>query len=110
MNCLKVRRVLLCCAFLFLSALALRAQTVRYIYDELGRLVAVIDQNGDAAIYNYDAVGNLLSIARQSAGSVSILEFTPNGAASVRRSSSTGPGSVPLPVRTRSPSMARPPP
>jgi YD repeat-containing protein len=79
MNCLKVRRVFLCCAFLFLSALALRAQTVRYIYDELGRLVAVIDQNGDAAIYNYDAVGNLLSIARQSAGTVSILEFTPNG-------------------------------
>jgi YD repeat-containing protein len=79
MNSLKVRRVFLCCAFLFLSALALRAQTVRYIYDELGRLVAVIDQNGDAAIYNYDPVGNLLSIARQSAGTVSILEFTPNG-------------------------------
>jgi YD repeat-containing protein len=79
MNCLKVRRVFLGCAFLFLSGLAVRAQTVRYIYDELGRLVAVIDQNGDAAIYNYDAVGNFLSIARQSAGSVSILEFTPNG-------------------------------
>jgi YD repeat-containing protein len=79
MNCLKIRRVFLCCGFLLLSALALRAQTVRYIYDELGRLIAVIDQNGDAAIYNYDAVGNLLSIARQSAGTVSILEFTPNG-------------------------------
>jgi hypothetical protein len=42
--------------------------------------MAAIDQNGDAAVYQYDAVGNLLSIARHSTGSVKIFEFTPNGA------------------------------
>lgn len=52
---------------------------VRYIYDELGRLIAVIDTSGAAAIYSYDAVGNLLSIVRQNTGVVSILEFSPNG-------------------------------
>ena len=52
---------------------------VRYIYDELGRLIAVIDTSGAAAIYSYDAVGNLLSIVRQNTGVVSILEFSPIG-------------------------------
>ena len=32
-----------------------------------GRLVAVIDVAGEAAVYGYDAVGNLLSISRYSA-------------------------------------------
>jgi len=79
---MMVRRSLraLVLATLTASTIAVSAQTptVRYVYDELGRLVAVIDQNGDAAVYNYDAVGNLLSITRKSAGSVAILEFTPN--------------------------------
>src|SRR5580704_7033004 len=36
---------------------------VKYVYDELGRLVQVIDvQSGNSATYHYDAVGNLLSI------------------------------------------------
>lgn len=66
---------LLVCGFAALSA---QSQPIRYIYDELGRLVAVIDQTGAAAIYQYDAVGNLLSITRQNAGVVSILEFSPD--------------------------------
>ena len=49
-----------------------------YVYDELGRLVAVIDVAGEAAVYSYDAVGNLLSINRYSASVVSVIEFTPN--------------------------------
>ena len=36
----------------------------QYFYDELGRLVGVVDGQGNAAVYNYDAVGNLLSIQR----------------------------------------------
>ena len=64
---------------LLIGASALTAQSpVRYVYDELGRLVAVIDTTGAAAIYHYDAVGNLLSITRQNAGVVSILEFSPD--------------------------------
>ena len=47
------------------------------MYDEVGRLVAVIDVAGEAAVYRYDAVGNLLSISRYSAAVVSLIEFTP---------------------------------
>ncbi len=49
-------------------------------YDELGRLVMVVDAAGDAATYTYDAVGNILAIGRIVPGTVSIVEFTPNGA------------------------------
>jgi YD repeat-containing protein len=43
---------------------ALLADTAQYYYDELGRLVGVVNDQGDAAVYNYDAVGNLLAIQR----------------------------------------------
>ncbi len=55
------------------------ASGVSYVYDELGRLVAVVDPASDTATYSYDAVGNLVSISRQSSSVVSILEFAPNG-------------------------------
>jgi YD repeat-containing protein len=51
---------------------------IRYIYDELGRLVGVIDAAGDAAVYHYDAVGNLLSITRSTPTQVNVIEFTPD--------------------------------
>ena len=54
------------------------AADINYIYDELGRLRAVVDPNSDTAVYNYDAVGNLLSITRQASTVVSVIEFTPN--------------------------------
>jgi len=53
------------------------ALPVTYLYDELGRLVAVIYRDGNAAGYVYDAVGNLLSISRQSPSQVSIIGFDP---------------------------------
>jgi len=54
------------------------AGSVTYAYDELGRLIAVVDNSsGAAAQYNYDAVGNLLSITHPTAA-VSIFTFTPN--------------------------------
>jgi YD repeat-containing protein len=37
-------------------------QEVRYIYDDLNRLIGVVDQQGNAAEYVYDAVGNVLQI------------------------------------------------
>ena len=40
------------------------AQEVRYFYDALHRLVGVMDPQGNAAEYRYDAVGNLLQIRR----------------------------------------------
>jgi YD repeat-containing protein len=65
------------------SAVIALVQTapIHYGYDELGRLVVVVDQTGNAAIYSYDAVGNLLAIERvdptQIPGPVAITAFTP---------------------------------
>jgi YD repeat-containing protein len=44
------------------------ADQAQYIYDDLGRLTKVIDGQGNVATYNYDAVGNLLSITRSTGG------------------------------------------
>jgi hypothetical protein len=51
---------------------------INYVYDELGRLVAVIS-SAETVVHRYDAVGNLLSISRGNSSQVSIIEFTPNG-------------------------------
>ena len=48
---------------------SLYADEAQYLYDDQGRLTGVADSAGALAIYNYDAVGNLLSIDR----------FTPPG-------------------------------
>jgi YD repeat-containing protein len=50
---------------------------VNYVYDDLGRLAAVIDVNGNAAEYTYDIVGNILSIARFTSTQISIIDFSP---------------------------------
>jgi len=52
--------------------------TTVYVYDELGRLKAVITSSGEAAVYSYDAAGNITSITRRTAGEVSIIQFTPD--------------------------------
>jgi YD repeat-containing protein len=60
------------------SLMSARGQSgITYVYDELGRLIAVIDPSGDTARYNYDAVGNILSITRQSSSTLSFISFTP---------------------------------
>lgn len=58
---------------------SLAADQAQYYYDELGRLLGVVNGQGDAAVYNYDAVGNLLSIQRftSSSGSVGLFLVTP---------------------------------
>jgi YD repeat-containing protein len=48
-----------------------------YVYDDAGRLKAVIDPTGNTAIYNYDAVGNLLSITNQASSVLALIDFTP---------------------------------
>lgn len=59
-----------------LSLDAIVSGPVTYIYDPLGRLKATVS-SVDAVVYDYDAVGNLLSISRQSSSIVSIIQFTP---------------------------------
>lgn len=49
-----------------------------YIYDQLGRLVGVVDPSSQTARYFYDATGNILSVSRYSSAQLSIIEFTPN--------------------------------
>lgn len=75
-------KTLLLASLLFLCCALARTQTLTsttvYLYDELGRLKAVLTPSGDAAIYNYDAAGNIVSITRQLSTTVSILEFTPD--------------------------------
>lgn len=51
---------------------------VRYVYDEVGRLVLVVAPNGESALYRYDALGNILAIQRYAAGELAIAEFTPD--------------------------------
>ncbi len=63
------------------SAAAQQAQ-IFYVYDDLNRLSAVVDQQGNVAVYTYDAVGNILKIERFDAasipGAVGISYFTPS--------------------------------
>lgn len=53
-----------------------------YVYDDLSRLIAVVDQQGNAATYTYDATGNLLRVDRfdasQQPGPVRITLVTPS--------------------------------
>jgi YD repeat-containing protein len=53
------------------------ANPITYVYDELGRLTGVVDSAGDSATYKYDAVGNILSITRQSSSQLAVISFTP---------------------------------
>ncbi len=53
--------------------------TISYVYDNLGRLLAVIDPATDTAVYQYDAVGNLTGIMRQPSATLAIFQFTPSG-------------------------------
>jgi len=52
---------------------------VNYVYDELGRLVTAVDPAGEIARYNYDAVGNMTSIVRETPPAAGIVDFNPRG-------------------------------
>ena len=52
----------------FVGSVCVYADQAQYIYDDFGRLSQVIDGQGNVATYNYDAVGNLLSITRNTGG------------------------------------------
>jgi YD repeat-containing protein len=60
------------------SAGAQQGGTTTYVYDDNGRLHAVIAPNGEAVVYEYDAAGNITSIQRLAADSLSILSFSPH--------------------------------
>jgi YVTN family beta-propeller protein/YD repeat-containing protein len=64
------------------------AADVAYLYDDLGRLARVIAANGQAATYRYDAVGNILSITRET-GVAQTSTVTTTSVGSVVRGSCT---------------------
>lgn len=69
-----VSSLLLLCLSLFATA---QSQTSRYVYDDDGRLRAVIAPNGEAAVYDYDSAGNFTAIRRLSADDLELLTFSP---------------------------------
>lgn len=52
-------------------------QTSHYVYDDDGRLRAVIAPSGEAAVYEYDAAGNFTAIRRLGADALELLTFAP---------------------------------
>jgi YD repeat-containing protein len=54
------------------------AASITYVYDSLGRLVAVVDGSGNAVTYSYDPVGNLLAITPSSGSGVLFFEVDPD--------------------------------
>jgi YD repeat-containing protein len=65
------------CVLAFLVILPVLAADISYVYDDAGRLRAVIDPASDTAVYAYDAVGNLTGITRQASSTLAVLQFTP---------------------------------
>ena len=53
----EVVSIVIFLAALFSPAAPLSGATISYVYDPLGRLLAVIDPATNTAIYSYDAVG-----------------------------------------------------
>ena len=51
--------------------------TARYVYDDNGRLHAVITPNGEAVVYEYDAAGNVRAVRRPAATALVLFDFGP---------------------------------
>ncbi len=86
------------------------AGTLTYEYDDAGRLIGVVDEvAGLGAIYQYDAVGNLLKITRKTMTSPTLLNFTPKSGPVGTTVTIVGMGFSPTPAKIPSPSMARRP-
>jgi YD repeat-containing protein len=73
------RKIFLAAVILCVLSAFSKAQQVTsvYLYDDNGRLIAVINPNGDAFIYEYDAAGNFMGISNSSAGNLRIITFFP---------------------------------
>lgn len=63
---------------LLTPVMAQQSPGIRYVYDDLNRLIKVIDPTGEVAEYVYDAVGNILEIRRSTLAELAIIDFTPS--------------------------------
>ncbi|KAF0190265.1 MAG: protein containing ipt/tig domains (cell surface receptor), partial [Gammaproteobacteria bacterium] len=55
-----------------------RADDAQYFYDPAGRLTGVVDPANGSAQYNYDAVGNILSVVRRSVTDLFVAQVSPS--------------------------------
>jgi len=69
----------------------------RFVHDADGRLEAMIEPNGETAVYEWDAAGNLISIARHPSAELSILQLSPSRADIGESISIEGTGFSPTP-------------
>ena len=68
-------------AFFVLAPLPVVALDFEYNYDALNRLIRVVDSDDNVITYNYDEVGNILSIERTTVGNLpqpTLTNATPN--------------------------------
>jgi YD repeat-containing protein len=74
--------LLLCLFLLFFWAGSAFADTINYVYDNLGRLAMTVSSSGVKIIYSYDQAGHLVSAARTSVNQQPpmITEITPQNA------------------------------
>ncbi len=72
---------------------------IQYVYDDVGRLKAIIDRGGDAATFTYDTAGNILAIERQSSGNVSVIGVSPASGAIGATVQITGTGFATVPAQ-----------
>lgn len=79
-NKIKTWSILVSCIFILILLIPTMAHLDerQFVYDELGRLRAAINPSGGGTLYEYDAVGNLLSISQIATGEVAIISFGPN--------------------------------
>ena len=94
-------------AIMFIGPLTISADQAQYIYDELGRLVGVVDGQGNLASYEYDGVGNLLSITRGSVAAPTVTAIAPDplNAGSPTSITITGTGLLVASVTTSNPEI-----
>src|SRR5262245_26377654 len=84
---------------LLAPALAQQSPGIRYVYDDLNRLITVIDPTGQVAEYVYDAVGNILEIRRSTLSDLAIIDFTPSRGAVDTLVTIQGQGFSPTPAQ-----------
>jgi YD repeat-containing protein len=83
-----VKKSIFQCALTALAAAALvlcvasatharQGGTTRYVYDDNGRLHAVVTPSGEAVVYDYDAAGNIAAVRRVPADELAIFAFAP---------------------------------
>ncbi len=66
------------CLAASLSVSAQQQGSTRYVYDDNGRLHAVISPTGEAVVYEYDAAGNITSVQRLAADALVLFGFAPH--------------------------------